>query len=50
MAELEKIKAKVSERLERLWHWLEEDGKGVSRDSCSTACDSLRRMDCAARD
>ncbi|MFZ3374468.1 MAG: phospho-sugar mutase [Chthoniobacterales bacterium] len=28
MAELEKIKAKVSERLERLWHWLEEDAQG----------------------
>ena len=28
MAELEKIKAKVSERLERLWHWLQEDVQG----------------------
>ena len=28
MAELEEIKAKVSERLERLWHWLEEDAQG----------------------
>ena len=28
MAELEKIKAKVSERLGRLWHWLEEDAQG----------------------
>ena len=27
MAELEKIKAKVSERLERLWHWLQEDAQ-----------------------
>jgi phosphoglucomutase len=28
MPELEKIKAKVSERLGRLWHWLEEDAQG----------------------
>ena len=28
MAELEKIKAEVSERLERLWHWLQEDAQG----------------------
>jgi len=27
IAELEKIKAKVSERLERLWDWLQEDAQ-----------------------
>jgi phosphomannomutase len=27
MAELEKIKAKVIERLDRLWDWLQEDAQ-----------------------
>src|SRR5438309_3149282 len=28
IAQLEKIKAKVIERLERLWDWLQEDARG----------------------